>query len=188
LYAGPCASSRSSNPAGASRAARSSVASSGSAPASTTSAAVARTAVVVAPVTPMRAAAIRPAASSVTTAAMPTTAKREAGWGYFSYALPLRGGSRGMRISVSTSSGASAVVSRLTKKPDTGIVRSPWRPTARIVASSASITAGRSADGSACARLPPIVPRLRTMGSPICAAASASTGRARRTISELSSS
>ena len=49
----------------------------------------------------------------------------------------------------------------------------------------------RSADrrpGSACATLPPIVPRLRTAGSPTCAAASASTGQCRRQLGRAASS
>src|SRR5207248_8473619 len=46
-------------------------------------------------------------------------------------------------------------------------------------ASRATSTAGRSDAGSAWATLPPIVPRLRTAGSPTCAAASARAGAAR---------
>ena len=53
-----------------------------------------------------------------------------------------------------------------------GTMRVPPGPAISIEASSATSTVGRSAPGSACARLPPIVPRLRTAGSPILAAAS----------------
>ena len=45
-------------------------------------------------------------------------------------------------------------------------------------ASSATSTVGRSDAGSACAILPPIVPRFLTAGSPTSAAASASAGAA----------
>ena len=53
-------------------------------------------------------------------------------------------------------------------------------------APSASMTAGRSADGSAWARLPPMVPMFRTWASPICAAASDRMGSRSRTSGECS--
>ena len=56
------------------------------------------------------------------------------------------------------------------------IVRSPRWPTALNSASRASKQAGKSPCGSACAAAPPIVPRLRTCGSPICEAALVSSG------------
>ena len=64
----------------------------------------------------------------------------------------------GIRISVSTSSGPSAVVKRSLKKSSTLIVRAPLGPTALISAPSASMTAGQSAAGSEWATLPPTVP------------------------------
>ena len=61
-----------------------------------------------------------------------------------------------------SSPGSSAVENRPVKNSAAGISASPLRASRRvIVASSASITAGSSAAGSACARLPPIVPRVR---------------------------
>ena len=56
------------------------------------------------------------------------------------------------------------------------ISRSPSLLRTTIVAPSASITDPRSPDGSACASEPPIVPRLRTIGSEIIGAAAAIVG------------
>ena len=62
------------------------------------------------------------------------------------------------------------------------MTRSPWAPAAIMRASRATSTVGRSDAGSACATLPPIVPRFLTAGSPTIAAASASAGAAAREI------
>jgi hypothetical protein len=64
------------------------------------------------------------------------------------------------------------------KNPSAASVRSPDGPTTTTRASSATSTVGKSEAGSACAMLPPIVPRLLTAGSPIIPAASASAGAA----------
>ena len=118
---------------------------------------LARTAFEPTPVTPTWAALHLPVPSSVTAAATPHTANREAGCGCFTYAAPPCP-PVGMRISVSTSSGPSAVVKRSLKKSSTLIVRAPFGPTAFTSAPSASRTAGQSAAGSAWATLPPMVP------------------------------
>ena len=55
-------------------------------------------------------------------------------------------------------------------------------------APSATSTVGRSDAGSACAMLPPMVPRFRTAGSPTRAAASASAGADRRRSADAASS
>ena len=62
--------------------------------------------------------------------------------------------------------------------------RSPRDDAIRTLASSATSTAGQSAAGSACARLPPMVPRFRTCASPIWPAASAIIGSFVRTNGE----
>ena len=72
----------------------------------------------------------------------------------------------GTRISVSSSSGASAVSRKPWKKSVAGMVRSPLGPRTTMVAPRASATAGRSDAGSPWAIEPPIVPRWRTWGSP----------------------
>ena len=59
------------------------------------------------------------------------------------------------------SSGASAVVSAERKKSLAAIVRAPALPVTAISASQATTMPGISAAGSACAMLPPTVPRLR---------------------------
>src|SRR6266566_637862 len=83
----------------------------------------------------------------------------------------------GTRISVRTSSGASAVSKSDVKKSVAATVRVPFGPCATKSASSARSTAGRSPAGSPCATDPPIVPIWRTCGSPICAAACATIGQ-----------
>ncbi len=90
--------------------------------------------------------------------------------------MPLPAAGTGMRTSVRTSSGARAVVRRSLKKSSALMVRAPFGPVARSSAPRASTTAGQSAAGSAWARLPPIVPQLRTWGSPIMAPASVRIG------------
>ena len=74
------------------------------------------------------------------------------------------------------SSARMSTVNRPRKKSAAFTTRQPRGLLRWISASSASSTAGMSADGSACATLPPIVPRLRTCGSPMLAAASATAG------------
>ena len=71
----------------------------------------------------------------------------------------LRAGQGGSAISVKSSSGLSTVVIEERKKSPAATGRSP--PALRTVsrAPSATITAGSSAAGSACARMPPSVPR-----------------------------
>ena len=62
------------------------------------------------------------------------------------------------------------------KKSAAAIVRSPELLRQTRLARVASRTAGQSAEGSAWAHDPPIVPQLRTCGSPIPAAASVRSG------------
>ena len=83
-----------------------------------------------------------------------------------------RGGAIGSSTSTSISSGASAVVSAPTKKSAASIQRSPRTDWARSRPPSASTIAGISDAGSACARLPPMVPRLRICGCAMCGNAS----------------
>jgi len=71
-------------------------------------------------------------------------------------------GQGGRRISTMISSGVSAVVSAPWKKSAAWITCAPNVPTTAISASQVSAIPGISAAGSACARLPPTVPRLRT--------------------------
>src|SRR5256885_16801704 len=73
---------------------------------------LARTALVPAPVTPTEAFEHAPLPSSVTAAATPTTAKREAGCGNFRYAAPLLAGRTGTRISTRISSSPTPVAIR----------------------------------------------------------------------------
>ena len=71
-------------------------------------------------------------------------------------------GSTGTSMARSNSSEPSAVSKIPVTNPSSAMRRSPRGPSAIAVAPSAGITATQSAAGSACARLPPIVPRLRT--------------------------
>ena len=87
----------------------------------------------------------------------------------FSYAKPAAPVLRTW-ISVSSSSGASAVSRNPWKKSVAATERVPPGPCNTKVASSASSAAGRSLAGSPCATEPPIVPRCRTWLSPTCAA------------------
>src|ERR1041385_8077239 len=75
----------------------------------------------------------------------------------------------GSLISVKISSASNALVRKPTKKSSALIQRSPDGPLAFISASRAKIAAGMSPAGSACARLPPSVPRVRTCVSAIVA-------------------
>ena len=70
-----------------------------------------------------------------------------------------------------------AVMKGPRKNSRAGTVRLPLARDCNVnVASRASMTAGMSAAGSACARLPPMVPTLRTWRSPICSHTSAMIG------------
>ena len=70
-------------------------------------------------------------------------------------------GHAGRRTSVMISSGFSAVVSAPWKKSAAWMTRAPDLPKTEISASQVEAMPGISAAGSACARLPPTVPRLR---------------------------
>ncbi len=59
------------------------------------------------------------------------------------------------------SSGLSAVISGPWKKFAASMTRAPALPTTAIFASQVTTMPGISAAGSACAMLPPTVPRLR---------------------------
>ena len=85
---------------------------------------------------------------------------------------------------VSTSFSASAFSSRPVAKSPAAMLRSPPGPVTLNVAPSAVSTVGWSDAGSAWETLPPMVPRLRTAGSPTSAAASASAGACCRTRSD----
>ena len=63
--------------------------------------------------------------------------------------------------------GSMAVVNVSRKKSRAAISRSPSAPRQTIVAFRASSAAGQSEAGSAWATEPPIVPQLRTCGSPM---------------------
>ena len=74
----------------------------------------------------------------------------------------------GTCTSTSISSGAARVVNGPTKKSAACTVRSPRTLRSVKEPSSASSTAGISEAGSACARLPASVPRLRTAACATC--------------------
>ena len=97
-------------------------------------------------------------------------------------------GNFGTRISVSSSSGASADSRKPVKKSPAAIVRSPLLDRATSVPPKASTTAGRSEAGSECASEPPSVPRWRTCGSPTWLAAWARSGTCCLSRSEVSTS
>ena len=71
-------------------------------------------------------------------------------------------GSTGTSTARKSSSAASAVSKMPVTKPESAMRLSPFGPSAMAVPPNAGSTATQSAAGSACARLPPIVPRLRT--------------------------
>ena len=71
----------------------------------------------------------------------------------------------GTRTSTKISSSPSAVVKRSWKKSAATTRRCPPGPAITNSASRATIGAGRSPAGSACAQAPPMVPRCRTCGS-----------------------
>jgi hypothetical protein len=72
-----------------------------------------------------------------------------------------RNGHFGRRMAVTISSALSAVISGPLKKSAAAIARVPALPVTAISASQVTAMPGSSAAGSACARLPPTVPRLR---------------------------
>ena len=115
---------------------------------------------------------MRPSASSRTTAATPTVAKSPTLRSSFCVGAAGARGRRGMRISVRTSVGSMAVVNVSRKKSRAGDrSRSPAAARGRrcVGAARRGATAGQSDAGSAWATEPPIVPQLRTCGSPIAA-------------------
>ncbi len=113
-----------------------------------------------------------PSAASWTLAAQPTVAKSPARRSSFWYEPPVPRPGRGIRTSVRISSGSIAVWNGPTKNSRARRIVSPATEWVTIAASVASSTAGQSDDGSAWATEPPIVPQLRTCGSPIPPAAS----------------
>src|SRR5437016_5681888 len=170
LYAAePVRSGRSSSPSAARADAAFTVEASAAFPCSACSTFAARVTFGARPVIATRAHCTALRESSETSAATPTMANREAGFGSFSYAPAVRTCGR-------SSPGSSAVLRGPTISSSTFIVRSPRGPATTTEASRATSTAGQSAEGSACARLPPMVPRFRTCASPICPAASAAIG------------
>src|SRR5256712_1708692 len=177
LYAAdPVSSGRSSSPSAARADAAFTVEASAAFPCSACSTFAARVTFGARPVIATRAHCTALRESSETSAATPTMANREAGFGSFSYAPAVRAGGSGTRTCVRSSPGSSAVLRGPTISSSTFIVRSPRGPATTTEASRATSTAGQSAEGSACARLPPMVPRFRTCASPICPAASAAIG------------
>src|SRR5258708_1415791 len=83
-----------------------------------------------------------PLPSSVTAAATPTTANRDAGCGNFRYAAPVLAGRTGTRISTRISSSPTAVDIRPLNQSSTFTVRRPFAPSQTISAPSAMIAAG----------------------------------------------
>ena len=85
---------------------------------------------------------------------------------------------------VRTSSSPRAFSSSPVGKSATSMERSPPGPVTFSVAPRAVSTVGESDCGSPWDTLPPMVARLRTVGSPTCAAASASSGACCFTMSD----
>ena len=117
--------------------------------------------------TPIPARVIEPSAPSWTIAATPAVAKSPTRRSSFVYAPPNSLGRIPNRTSTRTSVGSIAVVNVSRKKSRAAISRSPAAPRQTTVAFTASRAAGQSDAGSAWATEPPIVPQLRTCGSPI---------------------
>jgi len=138
----PCRSACTSTPSAAFWAAASIAAASSFLPVQPASTPFARTALVPAPVTPIDALEQAPLPSSVTAAATPTTANREAGCGNFMYAAPVLAGSTGTRTSTRISSSPTAVVINPLNQSSTFTVRRPLAPSHTISAPSAMIAAG----------------------------------------------
>ena len=118
---------------------------------------------------------MRPSAPRWSWTATPTVAKSPARRSSFLYAEAVPAAGVGMRISTSSSSGSMAVWKESTKKSRAAMVRSPFTLRHTSEARVAMRTAGQSDDGSAWAQEPPIVPQLRTCGSPMPPAASWTT-------------
>src|SRR5215211_1953706 len=131
-------------------------------------------------------AATVPSSSSSTTAATPTTIQSELRRLISRNDQPPRGPRVGTRTSATTSSGSSVVVRYDTSRSPAATSRAPAGPRAVTSAPSATATQGSSAAGSAWARLPPMVPRVRVRTLPTRAAASARIGQRRRTTSDSS--
>ena len=130
-------------------------------------------------------AAVTVPPSTVTDAAAPTTAYRDAGCESFAYAAPWFAPFRGDIDARDDLVGAEVVLHQpLDESGDATHTAIPPGPVMLMLAPSAVSTVGRSDAGSEWARLPPIVPRLRTAGSPIMPAASANTGQSLFTMSD----
>ena len=104
-----------------------------------------------------------------------------------SNAQALRARQCGIVTSVSSSPGSRDVLNRPVKKSAARTVRDRSRLRKVNTASSASITAGSSAAGSACARLPPSVPRVRIAACATKGIAAATSGASRATTALCSS-
>src|SRR5439155_5421668 len=125
LYAAePDRSARNSSPSAARAAADLIAAGSAALPCSATSTPLARVTFDPSPVIAIRDHCTVFRASSEISAATPTTANREAGWGSFSYAPAVRAGGSGTRTWVRISPGSSVVVSGPTISCSTLSVRS----------------------------------------------------------------
>src|SRR6266536_1334127 len=182
-----CTSSSGSSMPAARSVTRSSSAGSGAAPSSSSSGSAGtsqgRSAT---PPMATEAPATAPAVSSSTRAATPTTIQSELRRVSSRNDQPLRSGWVGTRTSVMTSSGSSAVVRYDTSRSRTARSRAPSPPRTVTSAPRAAATQGSSPPGSACARLPPIVPRARLRALPTKAVAAARMGQRRRTTSACS--
>ena len=117
-----------------------------------------------------------------TAARAPTIAKSPCRRATSSTAKPDPAPHTGKRTAVISSSGSREVVKTVSKKSAAGMRRMPFGPATSISASSTRTTAGSSAAGSACAREPPRVPRLRIWKWPMCGATRASNGDACRNL------
>src|SRR5437867_10396924 len=166
-------------------AARASASAVGSRPRSASSAARACTGRSATPPKARRASSTRPRRSRLTSATTATIAKSPARRESSSTAQPYAG-TAAISTPVTISPGVSAVVSGPVKNSRAARVRRPDAEATASRASSAVMTAGSSAAGSACARLPPTVPSVRTRTLPISRAASATTGHRRAIASDSS--
>ena len=115
-------------------------------------------------VSPMPQSRTAPSASNCTNVPAAATAQSPARRSTFSYALPAPA-RIGTRTSTSISAGPTTVSYGPSWNSRHGTVRLPLDERITIVALSAAPTADRSSDGSAWQNEPPIVPRLRTIGS-----------------------
>jgi hypothetical protein len=139
------------------------------------------------PQSAMRACAIAPSSSSVTTAATPHIGSSPWRRDSSTNADPTRCAAIvGIRSATASSSGWSALVKGPVKKSSASITRSPRVLRATTWPSRASSAVGSSADGSANATLPTAVPRCRTDGWATCPTASANSGAPSRTCGDVS--